>query len=60
MSEISRPDVRRPTNMRQITRSTEEYDAWIFPRHQNILVFPDKNPANQKADNKPALVAPEQ
>ena len=50
------------TNMRGeiVVESQEEYDAWILSKTPKYFAaFPDKNPANQKADTtKPALVAP--
>ena len=43
-----------------IVEAQEEYDAWILSKKPNYFsAFPDKNPANQKADTtKPAVVAP--
>jgi cytochrome c oxidase subunit 2 len=42
-----------------IVENQEEYDAWIFSKKPKYLtVFPDKDPANQKADTTKPAAAP--
>ena len=42
-----------------IVETQEEYDAWILSKKpQYFAAFPDKDPANQKADTTKPAAAP--